>query len=179
MRRQSDFGSHAVWVSMDPPPPLHAQCTGLGALAADVKHALAQLHALRTAQHRTDSAIADLQRVIGVRSTPAQAVPETTLVQTMASIHSAIDVLLARECHLCSPVNRRSMWHRSATLCESRGTALGIAAPITRGACTSIRFATKRYVRQNALFPVLNICRIRRRIEPSLSILPVVSLTHS
>ncbi|KAF8547900.1 hypothetical protein OG21DRAFT_831128 [Imleria badia] len=101
---------------------LHAQFTALhdsiGAVQSDVKDALAQLHALRTAQSKTDKGVADLEVVVGTRPKrpkrgrgrgrgkaliPGEAVldledvPEKTLLQSVAAIQSAIEVLLARD----------------------------------------------------------------------------------
>jgi hypothetical protein len=85
----------------------------LGALSSDVKDALAQLHALRTAQNRTDRSVAELEGVVGRgrarrgrgrgTGTPLQADPERTLVQSVA----AIEALLARDSpsHLPPSVN--------------------------------------------------------------------------
>lgn len=93
----------------------------LGSVESNVKDALSQLHALRTAQNKTDNCIAELEDVIGVgtgsrgrggrgrgggpgthtepplEGADAGTIPEKTLRQSLASIQSAFEVLLARE----------------------------------------------------------------------------------
>ena len=93
----------------------------LGAVSTDVKDALSQLHALRTAQNKSDKSIAELEGVVGVGTrgrarrgrgrgrggkaeTPLHvdsADPERTLIQSMA----AIEAMLARPSH-------SREWHR-------------------------------------------------------------------
>ncbi|KAH0835864.1 hypothetical protein J3R83DRAFT_9738 [Lanmaoa asiatica] len=114
----------------------------LGNVKSDVKDALSQLHALRTAQTKTDKCIAELEGVIGVNSTgsgdrgrcdrgrggreraathtesplegvDAETVPEKTLIQSLASIQSAIEELLPRKCR--TPQSHLSVISREAT----------------------------------------------------------------
>lgn len=109
----------------------------LGDVSSDVKDSLSQLHALRTAQNKTDKCIAELEGVIGVgtrargrgtgggragtHSEPlldaedaaAGTAPEKTLIQSMASIQSAIEGLLGRE-------NRASQFRQCPFSCVNR-----------------------------------------------------------
>jgi hypothetical protein len=135
----------------------------LGALSSDVKDALAQLHALRTAQNRTDRSVAELEGVVGRgrarrgrgrgTGTPLQADPERTLVQSVA----AIEALLARdspsrESHPSCFESTLDL-HRSTTIRESGGTGvlairLVSDSDIRNAAACS---ATKKFVRVSSV----------------------------
>lgn len=108
-----------LWASLK---ALQSQFTAfqesIGNVNSDVKDALSQLRTLRTAQNKTEKSIAGLEGAIGVasaaksrsgrtkgrgkavpdaESVDTATVPEYTLVQSVALIQSAIQVLLARE----------------------------------------------------------------------------------
>ena len=133
---------------------LLAQCTALreslGSVQSDVKDALAQLHALSTAQSKTDKGVAELKAVVrtggrtrrGTRgrgrkgAVPGEAmleldayadVPERTLLQSVASIQSAIEVLPARDSR-ASPLG--ACLHRVANVSYRTARSISTASDL-------------------------------------------------
>lgn len=129
----------------------------LGNVKSDVKDALSQLHALRAAQNKMAKRTTELESIISATSTggrrgrgrgrggtagthaesppegaDAGTIPEKTLIQSLASIQSAVEVLLARESRasqsrdclfsLCTNANQLSICLPDLTAIQQEAT---------------------------------------------------------
>ena len=150
----------------------------LGEVKADVKDALSQLHALRTAQNKTHNRIAELEGVIGVSSTGTASrgrgrpgrergrsgrhaeptlegadaiVPEKTLVQSLASIQYAVEELLVRECGTSQ--SRECLFSSFVSKCESTLNLSGRSITDPSGSDIATTFSTICKSYRTGIFP--------------------------